>query len=49
VRRCPTDECGYLYDPGLGDPEAGVPPGVAFENLPETWKCPVCARIKRRW
>jgi rubredoxin len=49
VRRCPTNECGYLYDPALGDPEAGVPPGVAFANLPETWRCPVCARIKGRW
>jgi rubredoxin len=49
VRRCPTNECGYLYDPALGDPEAGVPPGVAFEDLPESWKCPVCARLKGRW
>ena len=34
--------CGYIYDPALGDPEAGVKPGTAFEDLPEDWVCPVC-------
>jgi rubredoxin len=34
--------CGYVYDPAIGDPEHGVPAGTAFEDLPETWTCPVC-------
>lgn len=34
--------CGYIYDPAEGDPEAGIAPGTAFEALPEGWKCPVC-------
>ncbi|MDZ7314646.1 MAG: rubredoxin [candidate division KSB1 bacterium] len=34
--------CGYVYDPAQGDPENGVPPGTAFEDLPEDWICPVC-------
>ena len=34
--------CGYVYDPALGDPAGNIPPGTAFENLPETWVCPVC-------
>ena len=34
--------CGYIYDPELGDPENGVAPGTAFENLPEEWVCPEC-------
>lgn len=34
--------CGYIYDPEQGDPENGVDPGTAFEDLPEDWVCPVC-------
>jgi rubredoxin len=34
--------CGYPYAPAVGDPEPGVPPGTAFENLPTDWTCPIC-------
>lgn len=34
--------CGYIYDPALGDPDNGVEPGTAFENLPDDWTCPEC-------
>ncbi|MDR2437144.1 MAG: rubredoxin [Endomicrobium sp.] len=34
--------CGYVYDPVVGDPNKGIAPGVAFEQLPEDWVCPVC-------
>lgn len=34
--------CGYVYDPALGDPDAGINPGTSFEKLPEDWVCPVC-------
>jgi hemerythrin-like domain-containing protein/rubredoxin len=34
--------CGYTYDPHLGDPEHGVPPGTPFDQLPEDWCCPHC-------
>ena len=34
--------CSYVYDPAVGDPENGVQPGTAFENLPEGWVCPMC-------
>lgn len=27
--------CGWIYDPAEHD-------GVAFEDLPEDWRCPVC-------
>ena len=36
---CP---CGYVYDPEVGDPEGGIAPGTAFEDIPEDWVCPVC-------
>lgn len=34
--------CGYIYDPAVGDPDNGVAPGTAFEDLPEEWVCPLC-------
>ncbi|MDD3297246.1 MAG: rubredoxin [Candidatus Omnitrophica bacterium] len=34
--------CDYIYDPALGDPDSGVKPGTAFEDIPDSWICPVC-------
>lgn len=34
--------CGYVYDPSKGDGRANIPAGTPFEELPETWRCPVC-------
>ena len=34
--------CGYIYDPEVGDPDAGIAPGTPFEDLPEDWVCPDC-------
>lgn len=36
------DVCGYIYDPAAGDPANGVPPGTAWEDVPENWVCPLC-------
>ena len=41
--------CGYVYDPDIGDPDHGIPAGTAFENLPEDWHCPRCARGKDKF
>ena len=38
--------CGYVYDPVAGDPDNGVKPGTKFEDLPDTWECPVCGASK---
>ena len=35
--------CGYVYDPEIGDPDSGVEPGTAFEDIDEDWLCPLCA------
>ena len=35
--------CGYEYDPAQGDPDNGVAPGTAFEDIPDSWVCPLCA------
>ncbi|MEA3226444.1 MAG: rubredoxin [Planctomycetota bacterium] len=34
--------CGYVYDPKVGDPDSGVEPGTAFEDVPDEWVCPDC-------
>lgn len=34
--------CDWVYDPEVGDPEGGIAPGTAFEDIPEDWVCPVC-------
>jgi rubredoxin len=38
--------CGHIYDEEFGEPEAGIPPGTRFEDLPADWTCPVCGAEK---
>ncbi|MBC8525254.1 MAG: flavin reductase [Candidatus Cloacimonetes bacterium] len=38
--------CGYVYDPEVGDPDSGIKPGTAFEDIPDDWVCPVCGVSK---
>ena len=38
--------CGYIYDPDIGDPKAGIQPGVEFAALPDDWVCPECGAGK---
>jgi rubredoxin/flavin reductase (DIM6/NTAB) family NADH-FMN oxidoreductase RutF len=40
------DVCGYVYDPEKGDPDNGIKPGTAFEDLPDDWVCPLCGAEK---
>ena len=46
---CPEVTCGYRYNPSVGEPERGIPPGILFEDLPEGWECPVCGTAHRHW
>ena len=32
--------------PAVGDPDNGIAPGTAWEDLPEDWVCPVCGLSK---
>jgi rubredoxin len=41
--------CGYVYDPTVGDPVNGVKSGIPFEEVPETWVCPVCGAAKKQF
>jgi rubredoxin len=38
--------CEYIYDPVLGDPDSGIAPGTAFEDIPDDWECPDCGASK---
>ena len=41
--------CGYIYDPAVGDPDNNIPPGTAFDRLPEPGVCPVCGAGKEEF
>ena len=43
------EPCGYVYDPAEGDPDNGIAPGTAFEDLPEDWTCPLCGAGKEEF
>ena len=34
--------CGYIYNEEQGMPEDGIPPGTAWNDVPEDWACPDC-------
>lgn len=34
--------CGWIYDEAMGDPDNGIAPGTAFEDLPDDFVCPLC-------
>ena len=38
--------CGWVYDPEVGDPDGGIAPGTAFEDIPDDWSCPLCGVTK---
>ena len=42
MKKYVCEPCGYVYDPEVGDPDNGIAPGTAFEDLPEDWECPIC-------
>jgi len=41
MHRCKI--CGYLYNEEDGDPDQGIEPGTPFDQIPDTWSCPVCS------
>ncbi len=38
--------CGYIYEQEKGDPDGGIAPGTPFEEIPDSWTCPVCGAGK---
>ena len=46
MKKYVCEVCGYIYDPQAGDPDNGIDPGTAFEDLPDDWVCPECGADK---
>lgn len=46
MKKYKCEVCGYVYDPEKGDPDGGIEPGTAFEDIPDDWVCPVCGVSK---
>ena len=42
VTRLECRICWYVYDPAEGDAVEQIPPGTAFADLPDHWRCPQC-------
>ena len=38
--------CLYIYNPEDGDPVGDINPGTPFEDLPDSWVCPICGASK---
>jgi flavin reductase (DIM6/NTAB) family NADH-FMN oxidoreductase RutF/rubredoxin len=38
--------CGYVYNPAEGDSNGGIAAGTAFEDVPDSWVCPICGAPK---
>ena len=46
TRKWMCANCGYIYDQTKGDPDGGIAPGTAWEDVPEDWRCPDCGAAK---
>lgn len=42
LKRYICNICGYCFDPEYGDPDNGIAPDTAFEDIPDDWICPQC-------
>lgn len=38
-----------MYNPDEGDIDHGIEAGTGFEELPESWRCPLCGAGKREF
>lgn len=42
MKKYVCDVCGYIYDEAAGDPDNGIEPGTAWEDVSEDFVCPLC-------
>lgn len=45
--QCQMVNCGYIYDPEKGDRKGKIAKGTRFEDLPDSWRCPVCGATRK--
>jgi rubredoxin len=41
--------CGHIYNPAEGDPTQNIAPDTPFEEVPESWVCPICGAEKSQF
>lgn len=41
--------CGYVYDEETGDPDNGIAPGTKWDNVPDSFTCPLCGVGKEQF
>ena len=46
MKKYVCDVCGWVYDPAVGDPDGGIAPGTAFEDILADCVCPLCGVAK---
>lgn len=46
IHQCQMPNCGYIYNSERGCKKSKVPKDVPFEELPDTWRCPLCGANK---
>ena len=44
--QCQTVNCGFIYNPDKGERKGKIKKGTAFEDIPDSWRCPVCGATK---
>jgi len=45
--QCQISSCGYIYNPDKGCKKSKIPKDVAFDQLPDDWRCPLCGAGKK--
>ena len=35
------EQCGYTYEPAVGNLNIDIAPQITFEDIPEHWVCPI--------
>ena len=46
MKRYVCNICGYVYDESAGAPEVGIEPGTLYDDLPDSFVCPLCGMSK---
>lgn len=47
MHQCQSHNCGYIYNSEKGCKKSKIPKDVRFEELPDTWRCPLCGVTKK--
>lgn len=49
MKKFVCDLCGYIYDEAAGAPDEGVAPGTLWDDVPDSFVCPLCGADKSQF